>query len=316
MVLLTGDPFLVDQRLAELQRLVVGERPAFGALETLQGDRIDAMSLSVALQTMPPAPQRLVVLRRADRMKDELQRQLLDLLDGVPRQTTLAILAEAPDMRRALFAGLKTRGRVEACEIGGGRDVRKNRQELLQLARAIAGSRGLDLAPDALELLVDHVQTDAGRMSSEIEKLSLRHGDARVTSEQVVESIGGERALTAFAFENAIRERRLDRAIAELRRAFAQGERAEVLVGQLAGELRSLLRARALLDAGMDEASAIRAFGGGRGFFVVPRARAHRRRDLLRALHALAELDVDSKNGATASAQRLERLLAQLIAST
>src|SRR6185369_11069409 len=128
---------------------------------------------------------------------------------------------------------------------------------------------------------------DPSRLVSELEKLSLRFGKLRVGVREALDGLGGERALTAFALEGALRERRIGAAIAELRALLRGGERVEVIVGQLAGELRSLLRARALLDGGLDEEAAKRAFGGGRGYFVVPRARNFRRSEITRALAGL-----------------------------
>src|SRR5262249_19615830 len=154
-----------------------------------------------------------------------------------------------------------------------------------------------DLEPEATQALVDFVANDPARLVSELEKLSLRFGSAPVGMRQALEGLGGGRALTAFALEGALRERRIGPAIGELRALLRGGERTEVLLGQLAGEIRSLLRARALLDQGLDEEEARRAFGGGRGYFVVPRARGFRRSELERALARLREIDVAAKTG-------------------
>ena len=101
-------------------------------------------------------------------------------------------------------------------------------------------------------------------------------------------------------------------AIAHLRRALSQGERPEVIVGQLAGELRSLLRARALLDSGLDESSAKREFGSGRGYFVVPCARNYRQAELVGALRMLGHVDVAAKTGQGDAGAGLERLMIRL----
>ena len=89
----------------------------------------------------------------------------------------------------------------------------------------------------------------------------------------------------------------MGRALVELRQALGQGAAPEVLIGELAGELRALLRARALLDDGLGEAAAKKAFGGGRGFFVVPKAKNYRRGELETIIAELARIDVASKRG-------------------
>jgi len=222
------------------------------------------------------------------------------------------LVALEPDMRKTLFAALAKRGWVEQLEVGNARDAAGTRRALITLAEKMAREHDLRLAAGAAEALVEHVGNEPQQLARELEKLSLRFGASDVGVEQVLDTVSGERSPTAFALESALRERRIAHAIAAVRRALAQGDRPELLVGQIASELRSLLRARALLDSGMDEESAKRAFGGGRGFYVVPRARNYRRVELERALRSLAEVDVAAKTGGGAVPARLEKMLLEL----
>lgn len=268
------------------------------------------------MKTLPLLGARFVALRQPERLKEDVQKSVAALLEEIPPQTRFVVVSESPDMRKTLFAALKKKGNVEALGTGSKRDGSRSRAELLEATSELAKQRGVALTREATAVFVDFIQDDTSRMVNELEKLSLRHADAKIEPRQVLESLGGERALTAFALEGALRERRIGRAIAELRRSLAQGERPEVIVGQLAGELRSLLRARALLDSGLDERAAIREFGGGRGYFVVPRAKNFRRGELVRAIRQLGRVDVASKTGQGDAAAGLERLLLQLNAST
>lgn len=259
-----------------------------------------------------PTGKRLVVLRRADRLRDEAQRGVAALLDEIPPGTTFVLLANEPDMRKTLFAAPSKRNLVERLEIGAARDPAGTRRALISLIDKMASELGVRFAPQAAETLADHVGNEPQMLARELEKLALRFGSAPVSPEQVLDTVSGERSLEAFALEGALRDRRIAHAIAALRRALARGERPELLVGQIASELRALLRARALLDSGLDEEAAKRAFGGGRGFYVVPRARHWRRRELERALCELSEVDVAAKTGAGAAAARLEAVLLKL----
>lgn len=256
-----------------------------------------------------PGGRRLVVVRHAEKMRDEAQRGLLDLLDDVPEGTSVVVVAYEPDMRRSLFAGLRERHRLERLELGSPRDPAGTRRELASLAERRARALGLKLAPDAVRAVVEFVANDPGRLVRELEKLALRWGDAPVGVREALDGLGGDRALAAFALEGAVRERRVGRAVAELRALLQQGERIEVIVGQVAGELRALLRARALLDSGLDEEGAKRAFGGGRGYFVVPGARNYRRSELEGALRGLRGVDLAAKSGHASPEGRLERVL-------
>ena len=311
-VLLIGDSLLVDRRLAEIQAKTVGANPGFGAYDLLQGDQADLESIVTAVKMVSPTGTRLVVLRRAERLREEVQRALAVVLDEIPAGVHLVLLATEPDMRKTLFAALAKRDWVQRLEVGTPRDAAGTRRAVIALVERMAAEMSLRLAGSAAEILADHVGNEPQQLARELEKLSLRFGKDEVGVEQVLDTVSGERSLTAFALEGALRERRIAHAIAALRRALASGERPELLVGQMASELRALLRARALLDSGMDEEAAKRAFGGGRGFFVVPRAKNYRRRELERALRTLAEVDVAAKTGGSAVPARLESMLLAL----
>ncbi len=278
----------------------------------LQGDQADLEDVVTAVRTVSPSGKRLIVVRRAERLREEVQRGLATTLDDIPAGAHLVLVALEPDMRKTLFAALAKRGWVEQLEVGTARDAAGTRRALITLAEKMAREHDLRLAAGAAEALVEHVGNEPQQLARELEKLSLRFGGNDVGVEQVLDTVSGERSPTAFALESALRERRVAHAIAAVRRALAQGDRPELLVGQIASELRSLLRARALLDSGMDEESAKRAFGGGRGFYVVPRARNYRRVELERALRSLAEVDVAAKTGGGAVPARLEKMLLDL----
>ncbi|MFP6663810.1 MAG: DNA polymerase III subunit delta [Deltaproteobacteria bacterium] len=308
--LLIGDPVLVGRQLATIQKEWVGEDPLFGALDVLYGDRADIEAIGTAVRTASLAGRRLVVLRMVDRLKDDVQRELLLLCPDVSADTRLLLVAESPDLRRTLFAALKKAGCIET--VGPQtKDTRKALPEWKSLLFKLAGEKGLKLAPDAAEAVLEYVIGDTGRLENELEKLSLRHGKDRVELAEALLSLGGERVRTAFALSGAIRERRMGRALVELRRAIGQGAAPEVLIGEMAGEFRALLRARALLDEGMGEAAAKKAFGGGRGFFVVPKAKNYRRRELLVMIQELARIDVRAKRGVAPQAP-IEALFLQI----
>lgn len=290
----------------------MGDAPGFGTHEVLQGDRATIEDVATALRTVSLGGTRLVVLRLADKLRDEVQKAMAEILDGIAPRTHFVAVAETIDMRRSLGSAFQSRGRIERLGIGNARDARESRREVLDYVASLAAERGLRLSARGREALGDWVQGDAGRLAQEIEKLALRYGEAPIGPEEVLESVGGERARTAFALEGAVRDRKIDRAIAACRTAIGAGERPEVLVGQLASELRALLRARSLLDAGLSEEDAKRAFGGGRGFFVVPRARNYRGAELVRALRELAAIDIAGKTGTADVPSRLERLLLRL----
>lgn len=294
--LLLGDAVLVDRQLAKVQSEWLGEVPMFGALDVLYGDKTDIEEISTAIRMVSMTGRRLVLLRLADRMKDDLQRDVLEICGTIPEDTRLLLLAQAPDLRRSLFAGLKKANCIET--VGPQqKDMRKALPEWKDLLRKLCKEKSLRLESEAAEAVLGHVIGDTGRLENELEKLSLRFGDQPVSLEEALLSLGGDKARTAFALSGALRDRRMGRALVELRTALAQGVATEVVIGELAGEVRALLRARALLDQGLSEPDAKKAFGSGRGFFVVPKARNYRSAELQKILQELSRIDVRSKRG-------------------
>jgi DNA polymerase-3 subunit delta len=302
-LLLGADPLLVDRRLQQIQAATVGATPAFGCHEVLHGDSADLETLATAVRTLALAGRRLVVLRGADKLREDAQRGLVDLLEQIPKQTTFVLVAPAVDMRRALFAALKKRpGCVEELEPPSAE----------AFIRKIAAELGLELEPEAVETIAEHVGQDASRIASELTKLELRFGKATVDARQAAESMGGDRVLADFALANALRARDAVAAIVALRESLAQGEEIYMLIGQIAYTLRSLLRAAALLESGLSVDAATRAFGGPGARFAIEAARRYRRSELVRGLFKLGRIDLAAKTGGGNAVALLERLVLSL----
>src|SRR4029453_16224711 len=86
-LLLVGDLHLIRRRLAEIQAATVGDSPGFGTHEVLQGDRATLEDLATALRTVSLGGTRLVVLRQADKLRDEAQKAMGELLGAIAPKT-------------------------------------------------------------------------------------------------------------------------------------------------------------------------------------------------------------------------------------
>ncbi len=307
---LAGDDLLTERRLAEIRKTILGETPEPGTEEVLVGEKLDPETLAIACRTVPMLGRRLVVVRHADRLSDECLGVLEDALDTLPKAVAVVLLGSSLDRRRKLFAELERRGRFEALALGG--DARKGGLPPGELLDQLLREHGVSMDAAARQRLLEHVGPNGGRLDSEIEKLALAFPDGTVTAAGVADVVAGERSRVAFALEGALRERKLGRAVLELRRAAGAGDAPELLLGQVAGEVRALLRARSLLDDGMSEPEARRAFGSGRGWFAVPAARHYRREDLERLLLELARIDAGSKVGLGDAIAEMESALVDL----
>jgi len=303
VLLLTGDGALIARRLEEIQVATVGREPPFGSHEVLHGDNADLEAVATALGTLSLGGTRLVVLRAADRLREEAQRGVLDLLDRIPAGTVFVLIAETADMRRSLFAALAKRGALERLE------AQSAEQFVGQAARELS----LRLEPAAAAAIAEHLGADASRILNELEKLRLRFGDERIDVAGALATIGGERSIAEFAFSNALRARDIGRAIGILRRGRLQGERIEMSIGLIASQLRTLLKARAMLEKGLSEAAAIAALGGYSARYAVAAARNYTVRELTHAIAGLAEVDLAAKTGGGDAIAKLERLLTSLV---
>ncbi len=303
-----GDDLLVERRVAEIRAVLTAG--GAGTEEVLAGERIEPETLEIACRTVPLLGRRLVVVRHADRLSDTCLEVLEGALDRVPDNVAVLLIAPGLDRRRRLYAELERRGSFEALVLEGA--GRKGGIPLGEILERLLSERGLRMESDARQRLLDHVGADGARLEAEVEKLSLMFGEQSVTVEGVVAAVGGERARVAFALEGALRERRFGRAVLELRRAAGAGDAPELLLAQIAGEVRALLRARALLDEGLSEPEARRAFGSGRGWFAVPAARHYRRADLEALLLALARVDAGAKVGLGDAIAEIEAALVDL----
>jgi DNA polymerase-3 subunit delta len=123
------------------------------------------------------------------------------------------------------------------------------------MASALVGNeamrRGLLLAPDAAEHLVNRVGNDIQRLLSELEKCSLRAGDGPVTAHIIDEMVKRTPQDTIFDLTDALGERQGARALATLRELVGSGEAPERVLATFVTHLRKLLQARAFLDAGV-----------------------------------------------------------------
>ena len=262
---------------------------------------------------MPPlANARLVVIRNVERLRDDGLEALTAALGKVPPGARVVLTATALDLRKGAQSRLAKAASLERVEVGGGRDAGAARREILALIGQLCAERRIRLDREAADTLVDLVKGDAGRIASELDKIALRFGEEPVDAEQVKDSFAGERPLSAFGLATAIRERKIAQAIGEMRRSLAANQPLEVLLGQIAGEVRALLRARSLLDGGLSEEAAKRAFGGGRGYFVVPQAKRYRATELMHALEELGQIDLAAKTGGGDATVLLEKWLIDL----
>jgi DNA polymerase-3 subunit delta len=127
-----------------------------------------------------------------------------------------------------------------------------------RLAIRLAKERGLRIATDELELLVDVLAGDAARIASEIEKLSLYAGTERVITEEDIWSLTpNARASTVFALVAAIGRRDRAASLDSLDVLVREGEYLPLALSFLGTQFRLALVAK---EAKLSSASQIQAY--------------------------------------------------------
>jgi DNA polymerase-3 subunit delta len=165
----------------------------------------------------------------------------------------LIVRAPKLDRKRKLHKALAEAG---VCLVfrapAGGAEFKAFAAEMTAMAKA----RGVRLTEEAAGLLLDVIGPDLNRIASELDKLSMWLGPepgpaSSVDAATLRELIAGSELLTGWELADAVTERNAAGAIAAARRLLDSGKEPIVILGGLASRARSLLRAKALTEAGV-----------------------------------------------------------------
>jgi DNA polymerase-3 subunit delta len=297
--LLCGEEtFLVDRALAHLQRrLLAPERP--GGWRTVWGDeRSDQLAGALEELISPPlfgGPQ-VLVLRRADALREQEQASVAAMLPHLGGGGCLILIAQAPDMRRQLFATCVRAG--AAYRFPELADDRTTASWVARLAR----ERGHEIVPAAVQELVDRTGRSLGALASEVEKLSLYVGSgARIEVTHVESLVTAARAREARELTDRLARRDVAGAAHALRRLLGDGEPPLRLLAFVAANLRRALHVAELAASGLSADDIARRLGLP-PWLVARSSTSVRAAGLMQALLALRRLDLVLKSTRTAEA--------------
>src|SRR6185503_6878934 len=119
----------------------------------------------------------------------------------------------------------------------------------------MAAARGLTLDDKAAGLILDLCGSDRHRIAGELDKLSLwrgpgKEGSTRIDVATVRTLVSGSGLMSGWELADAVTERKPDEATAAARRLLDAGDEPIRIVGGLASRVRTLLKAKAMTDAG------------------------------------------------------------------
>ncbi|MHC5061614.1 MAG: DNA polymerase III subunit delta [Planctomycetota bacterium] len=172
-----------------------------------------------------------------------------------------------------------------------------------------------DFAPGAVQLLVELVGDEPGRLCSEADKLAVYVGENKNITVKDVEALTGHnRMFGAFAVIDAVTDGNVGVAVERLRNMFASDKQSEYkVVGAFCYHFRRLFKARALLDEGVGRGQIARQVGlwGNVDGFFSQLARL-KLQSIGNVLARLARIDYLTKTGQADVRIAIEQLVLKL----
>ena len=254
---LVGTERLLIERAVDAVRGAVDSMGAPGFnVEVFDGKGLDAARVVSAAQTLPMmADMRFVLLRHVDAMTPTEQTNLAEYLDDPSDSTCLVLTATKLDGRAKLVKAAKKKGYlVEAKPLRG--------RELREFIRAEAAAREHNIAPQAIEALLDAVGDDLAAIDDAMERLSLFVGASqRIDAEAVATCVTRIRVESIWSLVDAIGLKDRRKGIAAAQSLLDDREPPLRLLAMVARQLRIVARMREALSEGLRPQEAAKRAG-------------------------------------------------------
>jgi DNA polymerase-3 subunit delta len=292
--LLHGDEsYLIERALAGLRDRITSAARILWAPE-------DAARLPAALDDLASpmlfGGSQVLVIRRAEALSAKDEELVLAAAGRVQPPACLILVARGLDGRRRVLAAFERAGAAFAFPRV------TEPATLREWIGRLAGERGQEIRPAAVDLLLERMTPDLATLASEIEKASLYAGAGvaiDVGHLEAVAALGRTAAVEALADRLARRDLRgAHRALAGL---LGAGEPPVRMVAFLAASLRRALHVAELAGEGLGQ-DAIAARLGIPGWLVRRVQSSRSARQLERSLAALRDLDLALKTSRPAAA--------------
>lgn len=291
------DPYLVSTEVGK----VLAEVSALSVDEFSAADEPSAIIESLRTPSML-GERRIVVLRDAGDLVADSQRALIGYLEDPDESATLLLVSGKPLSKVA--AAVKKVGRV--VEV-----TRGKRNDVLAWVREEAKKRGLKLAGDGANVLVETLGEERMGLANGIEELRLAHGAARVGAEEIRRQFTSRADAKVFGFVDAVAGRETGSALEMLSRLTRQGESIQSLFWMLAKHFKMLLIAAEHSSVTLARELGIQDW---RAEKLMRQVRGYSRDELVRAYEAFAQADHKMKKSEEPEGLTLERMVAQITA--
>jgi DNA polymerase III subunit delta len=299
--LLSGEEFLVEEALQRVR----AETDTDPLNEVAFAARAPIAEVLNALDTASLlGGRRLVIIRDADDLLKESVDALLRYIESPAPGSVLVLVAGG---RTKLDAAVSRAGARIALDAPKGR-------RLVAWIRRQGTALKLKVDDRAAWALIDSVGGELRDLDASLIQLSSALGTgAQVSAADVARAFPRLADQRIYVLTDAVGDRRLPVAMTNLRRLLDQGEDPLVLLGSLAAQMRRMLRARRYADAGTGAVADALGLPSWRAERLAKQARVYRESELVAAMRALAEADVEIKGGDLPPEAALERAVIKIL---
>jgi DNA polymerase-3 subunit delta len=305
---ITGkDRYLRQQARESLVQRLVGKDQGL-SVSNYNGNSVELAAVLDELRTLPfLSERRVVIVDDADKFVSD-NREVLEKYVGNPSPTGVLVLICDSWRSNTRLAKLLAAGAGEVILA----EPMKGKAAISWLVQH-ARENGKVFGPGAAESLVRVVGNDTGRLSGELEKLTLYVGSRKTIDTDDIEALCGVTAeQSIFLINDQVAEGKTAEALITLDRLIQADRTAEFsMVGVLAFSLRRLLKARTLADAGHGPRDIVSACGVYPAFAdrFLNQVQRFTTRKLKTLVGRLAELDYANKTGLGTAKLNLETFI-------
>lgn len=237
---------------------------------------------------------RLIIVRRVEGFPASALEGFLPYLDEPVQSTCLIFVSSKPDFRKKFYRKIK--------DMGLGVSFKKlYDNQVGPWIKRTAKDLGFEMDEEASAFLHQIVGNSMGELYSELEKLYLRHGKARIGLEEVKELVLHSRVYSVFELMDEISSRRAPQSLSASKRFLEEEGKNGVLraVGMLNRQMRLLWQTKSVMEGGGPRSDVARRLGlkGFQANKLVQQSKSWSTDDLEGALDLLYRADGLLKSG-------------------
>lgn len=305
------EAYLKDEALKKITEALLPGNRDFN-YDLLYGSSTSAEEILGIAQTLPVfSSWRLLIVKEVDLLPDGESALLIPYIHNPSPSTCLIFVGEKADMRKRFFSALNEKAAViHFYPLFDG--------QLVNWIKFRAKDLGFKISEGAIELMKEGVGCSLGALDNELKKLSLfAIGKGIIEEEDVLAVVGDLRIPTIFNLTEAIGEKKAERAIKILEKILEEGEEPPKVLAMITRQIRLLLKALKLKEAGFPQNEIRGKIGIAPRFFgpFIGQLQKHTSEGLLNSLKRLQRADLELKTSGKGKGRILEALILDLCRS-